>query len=363
VPHISRRFLIDSVVRSSRTPVIVAVASVAASAGITLGAAPAALAASPPTITSAFTPNLIGLGDSSATALSFTITNPDASASLSSVAFTDTLPTGLSVDNPNGQNGTCGSAGVITATPGSQTISLTGGSLKPTTSCTISFSVIAAQAGTFTNSTGLVSSSAGASAAGDTQTLTVIPPPTVSVSQIKDKAKYAFGAVVKPTYSCTQPADPTALSDCSAQDDVGNNVASGHAIDTKTPGSHSLTVSATSADGSVTTDTINYTVLADNRFTIAKLTPKTGGTLGFQLALPGAGKITAVEVAGTKTFGTYSSSVTAKHTLHVTIKLTPGATKLLTASRSAKVTLKVTYTPKGGVKRTVSRRGILLKSK
>jgi hypothetical protein len=148
VPHIPRRLRIDSVVRSARTPIIVAIASVMTSAGITLGAVPTALAASPPTITSAFTPNLIGFGDSSATALSFTITNPNANG-LSSVALTDTLPAGLSVDNPNGQNGNCGSAGVITATPGSQTISLTGGSVKAAASCTISFSVIAAQSGTF----------------------------------------------------------------------------------------------------------------------------------------------------------------------------------------------------------------------
>jgi hypothetical protein len=361
VPHIPRRLRIDSVVRSARTPIIVAIASVMTSAGITLGAVPTALAASPPTITSAFTPNLIGFGDSSATALSFTITNPNANG-LSSVALTDTLPAGLSVDNPNGQNGNCGSAGVITATPGSQTISLTGGSVKAAASCTISFSVIAAQPGTFTNSTGPVSSSAGSSTAGDTETLTVIPPPTVTVSHIKDKAKYAYGAVVRPTYSCTQPADLTALSDCSAQDDIGNDVASGHAIDTKTPGSHSLTVSATSADGLVTTDTIDYTVLPNNRFTLAKLTPKRRGALGFQLALPGAGKVKAVERAGRKTVGAYTTSVSAGRKLNVTVAPTAAGKALLTAGTPAKVTLEVTYTPTGGVKRTLTRRGIVLKS-
>ena len=88
--------------------------SLGATAGLAL-AAPAAMAASPPTVTSAFTPNLIGLSDTSATSLSVTIANPNASGTLSAVSFTDTLPAGLTIDNPNGENGTCGSSGVITA--------------------------------------------------------------------------------------------------------------------------------------------------------------------------------------------------------------------------------------------------------
>ena len=83
----------------------------------------AALAASPPTLTSSFTPTSITVGNTSA--LSFTITNPNSSGSLTGIAFTDALPAGLVVDNPNGTNGTCGSTSVLTAAPGSGTISLT----------------------------------------------------------------------------------------------------------------------------------------------------------------------------------------------------------------------------------------------
>jgi hypothetical protein len=339
----------------------VATASVAAVVAIGLQAAPAALAASaPPTITSAFTPNVIGVGDSDATALSVTITNPNASGTLSSISFTDTVPAGLTVDDPNGENGTCGSAGVITANPGSQTFSLSGGSLKGLATCTLSISLIASQTGTLSNNTGLVTSSAGNSSAGDTETLTVLPAPTVSVSGVKNNAKYAYGKVVRPRYSCTQPADPTALSDCSAADDLGNNVRSGGALDTKSPGPHSLTVSSTSTDGLVTTDTINYTVLPDNRFTVSKVKPTTGGALTLKLALPGAGAIKVLELAGPTTVGSDTGRVGRKRTLTLTVKLTPHGTALLTASTSLKVGLKVTYTPKGGVKRTVIKRGITL---
>lgn len=79
--------------------------TVVATAAIGLGVVPTALGAtSPPTITSTFTPSLIGLSDSAATALAFTITNPNASATLSAVSFTDTLPAGLAIDDPNGEN-------------------------------------------------------------------------------------------------------------------------------------------------------------------------------------------------------------------------------------------------------------------
>jgi hypothetical protein len=337
---------------------------VAATAALGLGVVPPALAASaPPTITSAFTPTLIGLSDSSASALSFTITNPNATGTLTAVSFTATLPAGLAVDNPNGENGTCGSAGVITATPSSQAISLSGGSVKAGSPCTFSVSVTAAQTGTFQSTTSAVGSSAGASSAGASATLTVIPPPTVTVSHVKENAKYTYGQVVRPTYSCTQPADAAALSDCSAQDDLGNDIASGGALKTKLPGVHSLTVSATSSDGLVTSDTIDYIVLPNNNFVIAKLKPTHKGALKFQLALPGAGKVKVVELAGHKTFGQYTGSVASQRKLNVTVKPTAGGTALLAQTPSVKVTLQVTYTPKGGVKRTVTRRGISLSSK
>jgi hypothetical protein len=183
------------------------------------------------------------------------------------------------------------------------------------------------------------------------------------VSHIKNNAKYAYGQVVRPTYSCTQPDDASGLTDCSAEDDLGNDIASGGALKTKLPGSHTLTVSATSDDGAVTTDEIDYTVLPNNQFVVAKLKPKGHGVLGFQLALPGAGKVKVVELAGKKTFGRFTGSVAGQRKLNVTVKPTPTGSALLKESTSVKVTLQVAYTPKGGVKRAVTRRGIVLSSK
>ena len=100
-------------------------------------------------------------GSVTPTALTYTLTNPNPSAALSAVGFTDTLPAGLAIDNPSGQNGNCGSAGTITAVPGSQTISLSGGSLKAGSTCSFSVSITASQAGTFPDTPGAPSSSAG----------------------------------------------------------------------------------------------------------------------------------------------------------------------------------------------------------
>jgi hypothetical protein len=249
---------------------------------------------------------------------------------------------------------------VITAAPATQTISLSGGSVKAGAACTFSVSVTAAQTGTFQSTTSAVSSPPGDSGAGAAATLTVIPPPTVTVSHIKNDAKYAYGQVVRPTYSCTQPEDAAGLTDCSAQDDLGNDIASGGALKTKIPGSHSLTVSATSDDGAVTTDEIDYTVLPNNQFVIATVKPKHHGALQFQLALPGAGKVKVVELAGRKTVGQFAGRVASQRKLNVTVKPTSAGSALLKNTPSLKVTLQVTYTPKGGVKHSVTRKGIVL---
>jgi hypothetical protein len=328
-----------------------ALALVAAFAGALQTSPAAAATAVPPKVTSAFTPNLIGVGGSVDTALSFTITNPN-SSSLSAIGLTDTLPGSLSIDNPNGENGTCGSASVITANPGAQTISLSGGSLKAGASCTVSVSLIANQAGVVQNNTGAVSSSAG-SANGDTETLTVLPPPTVSVTHIRNNAGYTFGQIVHPQYTCAQPADPAALSDCSAVDDLGNSIRSGGWLNTRSPGQHSLTVSATSADGLITDDTVNYTVLPDNRFTVSRL-KSSGGTVTFALALPGPGRVSTVERVGRAAIGSYSRTVETKRTIVVHLRPSAAGQSRL----PARITLSVSYTPKGGKLRTVTRRGI-----
>jgi hypothetical protein len=333
---------------ASKAGLLSAVA-LAVAAGSPAGAG-ASTPAAPPTITSAFTPNVIGVGGT--TALGFTITNPNSSGTLSSVALTDTLPASVTVDDPNGENGTCGSASVVTANPGSNTISLSGGSLKAGASCTVSVAVTASQAEVVQNQTGAVSSSAGSSSSGNTQTLTVLAAPTVTVNKPRNNAKYTYGEVARAQYSCGQPGDPAGLSDCSAQDDLGNAVNSGGRLDTRSSGAHTLSISATSVDGLVTTDTINYTVLPNNHFTVSNVKPLTGGALSFVLALPGPGNINVHELAaGGRTFAATVTRVHRKRRLTVIVAPT-------SAAGPTTISLEVVFTPTGGRKRMVVRRGI-----
>jgi hypothetical protein len=356
--------------RRGHAAALAALTAVGTVALVVAGPAEAATPLLPPTITSAFTPTEVGLGNSTSTALSITITNPNATVKLSGLAFSDTLPAGLAIDNPNGGSNTCGSAAVITALPGTSTLAMSGGSLAVgTPSCTVSVSVVASVPGTLSNSPGAVSSSAGTSAVGATQVLTVLAPPTLAVTGIKNKATYSFGQVVRPKYSCAQADDPAALSGCSASDDLGNTIASGGKLDTTTPGAHTLSVLATNTVGLSTTQDINYRVLPDSRFTITKVRPKSRGAVGFALALPGPGTVKVLEL-GPKhaVVGSDTIKVTQKRSLKVNLKPTKAGVKLLTPVAGGKpvtlgVKLQVTFTPKGGVPRTVTQGGIELSSK
>ena len=220
------------------------------------GAAATTYPIAQPTITSAFTPALITAGSTSA--LSITITNPGTST-LSGIALTDTLPSGLVVDNPNGQNGTCGSAGVLTANPGTNQITLTGGSLSKGASCTISADVTSNTAGAYTNSTGPVSYTGGATPTGDTEALTVVGQPTITIATPAKNARFTVGQKVKARYTCADPAGAPPVNGC-----IGD-VAAGAPLDTRHAGTHTFTVTATNAIGGLTTETITYKVVAKKK--------------------------------------------------------------------------------------------------
>lgn len=343
--------------RRRRTLVLAAVLLAA------LAAVPGAEAASagPASITSAFTPALIGVGSTTPTALSYTLTNPNASTALSGVSFTDTLPAGLAIDNPNGESGACGSAGVITANPGSQTISLSGGSIKAAGTCTFSVSVTAAQAGTVQDTPGAVTSSGGTGSPGAAVSLTVLPPPTLTIGAPANRAKLRYGQPARARFSCAQPQDAQGLADCSGQDENGTAIAPNGVLNTRAPGLHTLTVDATSVDGLVTEKTIQYTVLPDNRFTVGHVKVVPSGALHLTLALPGPGTVRIVATSGPTTFARRIRRVTAKRTLRLTVAPTAaGATlaRVLGGGQALHLRVSVSYTPKGGITRTVTVRDV-----
>ncbi|HSB09838.1 MAG TPA: HYR domain-containing protein [Blastocatellia bacterium] len=124
--------------------------------------------ASPPTITKAFGVSSIQVGQTAS--LQFTITNPNTGLDLTGIAFTDTLPAGLTV--ASGSTTTCG--GTLTTTAPS-TIAFTGGTLAASGSCNFTVTVTGESAGVKNNTTGAISSNeSGAGATSNTATLTVV---------------------------------------------------------------------------------------------------------------------------------------------------------------------------------------------
>jgi uncharacterized repeat protein (TIGR01451 family) len=121
-----------------------------------------ALLAQPPTIAKSFNPAGVAIGQSSV--LTFTITNPSASP-ITAVSFTDTFPANLFVQTPNNLTGSCGT-GTITAIAGSGAVTLTGGTIAASGSCSFSVNVLVQHQTTdtataYTNTTGNVSASSG----------------------------------------------------------------------------------------------------------------------------------------------------------------------------------------------------------
>ncbi|MGH9948455.1 MAG: beta strand repeat-containing protein, partial [Pyrinomonadaceae bacterium] len=103
----------------------------------------------PASISKSFGATNIALNGS--TSLTFTIANPNPSQSLSQIAFTDPLPSGLVVATPNGLVNNCG--GTVTATVGSGSISLSNGSRAAGANCTITVNVTGTTEGAKNNTT------------------------------------------------------------------------------------------------------------------------------------------------------------------------------------------------------------------
>ena len=127
----------------------------------------------PPTLTKSFTPDTILVGQTSV--LTFTMTNPNSNSGLSGISFTDPLPGGVLIANPNGLVNGCG--GTVTATSGTGTITYGNGNLAANGSCTFSVTVLGATTGTKVNTTNPIS--AMESGSGGTATATLVVGETV----------------------------------------------------------------------------------------------------------------------------------------------------------------------------------------
>ena len=158
----------------------------------------------PPVIIKAFGAASIPLNGT--TSLSFTIQNNNTTTALTGVAFSDTLPAGLVIATPNGLTGTCG-AGTITATAGTNVISLSGGTIAASSSCTFSVNVTGIAAGTQNNTTGNVTSTEGGTGGTASASVNVVAPP--SIAKVFNPSSIALNATTSLTFTITNPAANT----------------------------------------------------------------------------------------------------------------------------------------------------------
>ncbi len=167
---------------------------------------PSCAPTTPPTITKTFSPPTIGVGMFSF--LTFTIVNPNAALPLTGVGFTDTLPAGVVVANPNGLSGSC-PGGTITAVPGTNSVSLSLANLAANTSCNFTVQVIGQTVGLKANSTGALNSF---QATGDpaTANLAVALPP--GISKAFQPSKVIPGGTVNLAFTINNPNNFASLT-------------------------------------------------------------------------------------------------------------------------------------------------------
>jgi CSLREA domain-containing protein/fimbrial isopeptide formation D2 family protein len=155
----------------------------------------------PPVIIKAFGAASIPLNGT--TSLAFTIQNNNTTVALSGVAFSDTLPAGLIVANPNGLSGSCG-AGTITATANSNAISLSGGTIPESSQCQFQVNVTGIAGGQQNNTTGQVTSTEGGTGGTASASIKVESPP--SIAKVFNPSTIALNATTSLTFTITNPA-------------------------------------------------------------------------------------------------------------------------------------------------------------
>lgn len=127
----------------------------------------------------------------------------------------------------------------------------------------------------------------------------------MSITTPASGATYNQGQVVDASYNCAEGAFGPALLSGSAG--CTGPVADGAAIDTSTTGSRSFAVTATSADGQTTTQTVSYTVLstataADISVSLSgPASAADGSTFTETLKIANAGPANATSVLSTMT--------------------------------------------------------------
>ncbi|HVN15352.1 MAG TPA: sortase, partial [Anaerolineales bacterium] len=239
-----------------------------------------------PTISKAFSPSTIPVGTTST--LTFTITNPAPnSVPLTGIGFTDTFPSGMVVGTAP-DSAQCG--GTVTST--SNSITLSGGSIIPNSSCTVTVKVIGTTNGNLNNTSDAVSSTNGGTGDTASATLNVVSPPAISKSF--SPIETYVGSTSTLTFTLTAPSGNTvALTGVAFTDNLPSGLqvagtpnattSAGCGTPTFPPAAGNTTITfsnGTLAVGGTCTITVNVTPTSAGTFnnTTNAITSTNGGT-------------------------------------------------------------------------------------
>jgi uncharacterized repeat protein (TIGR01451 family) len=166
----------------------------------------------PPILAEAFNPASTPLG--STTALTFTISNPSGNTvAETGVAFTDKLPTGLTVATSS-TSSVCGT-GTLSTTAATGVITFTGGTVAAAGTCSVPVTVTGAAAGSYsnlvdgTNGTVLISSTNGGTGVKPTQAATLTVAAPASITKAFAPTTITLGASSTLSFTLTNPATNT----------------------------------------------------------------------------------------------------------------------------------------------------------
>jgi autotransporter-like protein/Big-like domain-containing protein len=222
----------------------------------------------PPSFSQAFLPSSIEQGY--ATVATFDIDNSASGFEVTDLAFTNTLPTGMTVATPAVTSNTCG--GTFAAVAGAGDLSLSGGTVAAGAGCTLEVSVTAIDQGDFTNTTGDLTSSAGNSGT-SAATLTVTGADVPVFAMAFDPSSINHGETSTLIYSIDNSANLVEAIDLAQSNSLptGMTVASSPNVSnscggtvTATAGADSISFSSgTVAAGSICTVEVDVTATAD----------------------------------------------------------------------------------------------------
>lgn len=265
----------------------------------------------PPGFSKTFLTTPAVLGDP--VTLRFDIDNSSSSASATNLSFVDDLPAGMTLANPTNASTTCLGGGIIIATPGSSTLSYSGGSIAGTlgspTTCTLQVDVVTSTAGVFNNTSGQLTSSLGNSGTASS-TLTVNGPPGFSKSFAPTTINVDETSTL--TFTIDNTANPIASNNLTFSDNLpaGMTVATPNNASTSCTGGTLSAVTGSSnisysggsvAVGSSCTIAVDITATGTGTNTTSNLTSSNGnsGSANSTLTVNSSASATAPTATGT----------------------------------------------------------------